>query len=107
MDLSPFWKSESLSTTRVPGRKRQPLKREFLRTRSVLFLWNGCATGSRRQAWNLRRVSYALAHSYEAESKSSSWSSSSSAFVDGGLRRRRRTRRRTRTNAPEEYRRDF
>src|SRR4029077_15357283 len=55
MDLSLFWKSESHSGTRVPGRKRQPSKREFLRTRSALFLWNGCATGSKRQAWNPRK----------------------------------------------------
>ena len=39
----------------MPVRKRQPSKREFLRTRSVLLLWNGCATGSKRQAWNSRK----------------------------------------------------
>ena len=47
-------KREPLGDAR-PGRKRQPSKREFLRTRSVLFLWNGCATGSKRQAWNSRK----------------------------------------------------
>src|SRR5438093_7474357 len=56
MDLLRFWKSESLSQTRAPGRKRQPSKRGFLRTRSALLLSNGCGTASKQQAWNLRKV---------------------------------------------------
>src|ERR1700761_8535612 len=55
MDLSLFWTSGSHSGTRVPGRKRQLSKRECLRTRNALFLWNGCATASKRQAWNSRK----------------------------------------------------
>src|SRR5262249_54207300 len=103
MDLLRFWKSASLSRTRVPGRKRQPLKRESLRIRSALFLSNGCATGSRQQAWNLKKANHALAQSWEAEIKSSSRWWSSSADADGGSRARGRTR----TNASGEYRRDF
>src|SRR4029077_12307756 len=56
MGLLRFWKSESRSGTLVPGRKRQRSKSEFLRTRSALFLSNGCATGSKQQAWNLRKA---------------------------------------------------
>jgi hypothetical protein len=50
------------------GEKRQPSKREFLRTRSVLLLWNGCATGSKRQAWNSRKGN---AHTKRAKDTSS------------------------------------
>src|SRR5437660_12252551 len=37
-------------------RRKPPSKRESLRTRSASFWWNGYATGSKQQGWNLRKV---------------------------------------------------
>src|SRR5215475_4001235 len=55
MDSLRFWKSENPSEMRVPARKRQRSRREFLRTRSASFSSNGCAIASKQQGWNLRR----------------------------------------------------
>src|SRR6266480_4874364 len=56
MDLSRFWKNASLSRIRAARTKKQLSKRESLRTRSASSLSNGCATGNKQQAWNLRKA---------------------------------------------------
>jgi hypothetical protein len=38
-----------------PMRKKQPFEKRILENKSALLLWNGCATGSKLQAWNTRK----------------------------------------------------